>query len=760
MLMKKLFRTMWIYKAQFISMIVMLSLGMGIFVGFNVEWYSIEQNTSLFMEETGYADYRIISTTGYLEEDVKKIEDLYGEEYVSRYVDFNATIESTSLTNKDTLTVTVTENENVSGFILSQGEPYDASDDEGIWIGEKYASENNIELGDTILFTYNGLEIEGIVKGLVQSGEFMISLQDDTQIMPDYTKHGYAYISPVLLESTFGVTYYPQIHVISSQEKEEFNLAVDKALGETSMILTKDESASYAGSQGEVEEGKIMGTILPAIFLLIATLTMVTTMVRITDKEKTQIGTLKALGFKNRKIVIHYILYAVIIGVIGAILGLLLGYAVGYFIFNPQGSMSTYLEMPYWDLYTPGFVLVVMVGVIVLLMLIAFLSVNKILKKSASEILIVTSSKTVKPTKLEQGKLFHKCSFGVRWNLRDMIHNKARTGMSILGVIGCMVIVLASLGMQDTMEYFVSNYYEGAMNYASRIYLSDDATEQDITDLMDTYQTDTSASVSVKIEDEAVSLDIYHIENDFVKFLSNEADYLELKDDGAYICTRIANEYELEIGDEITVSPYGDTQEYTMIVSGILSSVSKNIVICDEYAKQIGISYQIDSLYTDIDDISLQSGIKSIQTKEDIISSFDVFMEIMDTMIILLVGVGVILSIVVLYNLGVMSYTERYREMATLKVLGFKDKKISALLIGQNLWLSFVGIIIGVPLGYFVLDYLMDAMADEYETVVYIAGSTYAISILLSIGVTLFIALMISRKNKKIDMVEALKNSE
>lgn len=129
-------------------------------------------------------------------------------------------------------------------------------------------------------------------------------------------------------------------------------------------------------------------------------------------------------------------------------------------------------------------------------------------------------------------------------------------------------------------------------------------------------------------------------------------------------------------------------------------------------------------------------------------------------MIILLVFVGIILSIVVLYNLGVMSYTERYREMATLKVLGFRDKKISALLIGQNLWLSFVGIIIGIPLGYLVLDYLMLSMASEYEMVVYIEGSTYAISILLCVGVTLFIALMISRKNKKIDMVEALKSAE
>lgn len=100
---------------------------------------NVDENTSLFLAETGYADYRIVSTAGYSDDDVKAIEDLYGDEYVSRYVTFNGVIESTSESDEDTLSITVTENESVSGFVLAEGEPYDASDDEGMWIGEKYA---------------------------------------------------------------------------------------------------------------------------------------------------------------------------------------------------------------------------------------------------------------------------------------------------------------------------------------------------------------------------------------------------------------------------------------------------------------------------------------------------------------------------------------------------------------------------------------------------------------------------------------------
>lgn len=140
--------------------------------------------------------------------------------------------------------------------------------------------------------------------------------------------------------------------------------------------------------------------------------------------------------------------------------------------------------------------------------------------------------------------------------------------------------------------------------------------------------------------------------------------------------------------------------------------------------------------------------------------SFDTFLQIMNSMIIVLVGGALILGIVVLYNLGVMSYTERYREMATLKVVGFKDKKIGSLLISQNLWLSVIGIITGIPLGLLTLDVLLKKLAPEYEMRMYVDFISYVISIILTIGMSLLVSLMVARKNKHIDMVEALKGAE
>ena len=129
-------------------------------------------------------------------------------------------------------------------------------------------------------------------------------------------------------------------------------------------------------------------------------------------------------------------------------------------------------------------------------------------------------------------------------------------------------------------------------------------------------------------------------------------------------------------------------------------------------------------------------------------------------MVFLLVALALILGVVVLYNLGIMSYIERYREFATLKVVGFKDFKIGKLLIGQNLWITVLGIIFGIPAGYGVLAYLITALAAEYEMKLCVSAFSLIITVLLTVGVSLAVSLILSSKNKRINMVEALKSGE
>ena len=759
MLVKKMLRTAWQYKAQFISMVLMVMLGVGMFVGFNMEWASIEENMFSFFEDSKFADYRLVSEKGYSEDDLGKIAALDGVEAASRFLSVNVDVKDTG---GDSVALAVTTDPAVSSFVLISGEAYDGSSADGIWLSDRYAEENGVSVGDTVTFVYRNTEISGKVKGLIKAAEQMICVHDKTQLMPDFATHGFADISPVLYEKALGFAYYPPINVISSLEKDDFSEKVNKALGQTTVILTKDETLSYSQAEGEVSEGKAMGSILPALFLLIGLLTMVTTMHRLTAKEKTQIGTLKALGFHDSRITRHYTSFAFFVAVLGTALGIGMGYGVAWIIMNPNGMMGTYLDLPKWKLVFPAFCAVAVALIIAALTLIGFLSVRRMLVGTAADALRPYTPKKMKPMLIERTKFFHKLSFGTRWNMRDIVRHKARTAMSLVGIVGCTILILASFGMKDTMNAFLDMYYDNGLNYSSRIFLSETATDAEKQEIIDKYKGDFGGSVSVQLDEKTVSLDIYDITHDKIRIMDENTDKIEIGDGGAYICMRLAEEFGLGVGDTFTVSPFGTSDTYKLKVAGIFRSVSENVIISDKYASELNLPYTVDSVYTDTEksDIALSDVIKSVQSKQMIMDSFEAFLSIMDTMIYLLVGGALLLGIIVLYNLGTMSYTERYREMATLKVVGFRDKKIGRLLSGQNLALSVVGIIIGIPLGALTLSYLLKTLASEYEMKMAIGAGSYIFTVILTVGMSLLVSLMVARKNKNIDMVEALKGQE
>ena len=796
MLFKKLLRTMGQYKAQFISMIIMIALGFGVFVGANMEWVSIEKNTNRLFEETGLADYKIYSssaktggvTATFSENDLQKIKELDGVKDAARFFSVNADVTLVNGekiktekdgTGKDKIpraAITVTESENVSFFNLTSGEAYDGASTDKIWVSDKFAQAKEISVGDTLTFGSVpgvGASLEFKVAGLVKSGEYMVCVQDSTQLMPDYKMFGYAYITPAaykkICESAgLPSPLYAQINVrvnnFDDFTKQKFSDAVNAALGKTMFILSKEESSSYALAHGEVEEGQTMGAVLPVLFLAIAVLTMITTMHRIAAKEKTQIGTLKALGYKDKRILIHYSSYALAIGIVGAALGIALGYGIAYIIMNPSGMMGTYMDLPYWKLHMPFFCVVVMIAVLFALTLIGFLSVKSMLRGTAADALRPYAPKKMKNLAIEKTKAWKKFSFGTRWNLRDVMRHKSRTLMSLIGIIGCTVLMAGALGMNDTMNAFLTDYYDKAMNYSSRIYVSS-ASEETVAEIAEKYAADASASVSVEIGDKGVSLDIYDIKHDKVRFLDKKGALVPLRNDGAYLCRRIADEYKLKAGDTFTISPYGTDKEYTLKVNGVIYSSSESVAITNAYAEACGVTgYKTDSLYTSaVKNVLLDDELTKnfeIQDKQSIVESFETFTSLLNLSVTVLIAAAIVLGVVVLYNLGVMSYTERYREMATLKVVGFKDKKIAGLLIGQNMWVTVIGVILGLPLAAGTLGYLVKELASEYEMRVVMGRKTFVISTLLTFCVSLVVSLFVAKKNKKIDMVEALKGAE
>ena len=795
MLIRKLFRTAALYRAQFISMLIMITLGVGIFLGFNMEWRTIEYDTSRFFESTNYADYRLYSQEGFTKEDIDAVTAIKGVDAATRYLSVNLDVEGKT---NNALNVDVSENYTVSTFVLMSGREYDPEGD-GIWLSDKYAAANGISLGDRLSLSFQNISINGSVAGLIKSGEHMICVADSNQLMPDYSTFGYAYISPAKLEAAVeenllsayiqeleksGMSQsaakdaaknmltdkekekaldkaFAQINLISDMDKSELEQAVSDALGKTIMVTSKDDHVVYKEAMGEADEGKTMGSVLPVLFLAIAVLTMVTTMHRIAAREKQQIGTLKALGFKNRRILLHYTSYGLFIGIIGSALGVGLGYAVCKLIMSENGMMGTYFDMPDWSAAVPGFCYPVIAATIALLTLISFLSVRRQLSGSAADALRPYTPKKMKKSFIERLGIFEKMRFGTKWNLRDLSRHKSRLAMTLVGIIGCMILLVGGLGMRDTMAGFLDLLNNDISTYTTKVNLRENADAAKAKKLARELDGDWESLSGISLDGDTVMLDIINNKKGLYNVIDEDNGRINLSDEGVYLCLRLSD--KAQIGESIEFSPYGSDETYTAKVIGYNRSVmTESITMTDALADSLGIKYAPTAIYTQKKAAEIEKSdlVTGRQDQAQLMESFNSFVQIMDSMVLILVLAAVILGIVVLYNLGIMSYVERYRELATLKVLGFRDKAIGRLLISQNIWLTVVGVIIGLPAGVGVLQWLLTALAGEYEMKLMLGPLTYTVSVLLTFGTSLLVGLMVSRRNKKIDMVEALKVAE
>ena len=754
MLIKKLFRTLLNYKAQFISMIVMLAIGIGVFAGFSGEWYSIKKDSEYFYNLDGFSDYRIVNEAGFTTSDLDKIKNLDGVDDATLYLN----VETKTVTD-DILDICTSINMNVSGFIVTKGNEYDENNVGGIWLSDQYAKANNYKVEDTIIITFKGYTVPLKIEGLVKSSEFLICVIEKTQLMPDFKNIGYGFITTKSIETALGSSFYTQINVKSNLEKEEFEKKAFEVLGSSYIVLDKDSVTSYSEVQGEINEGQIMACLIPALFFIISLLTLITTMNRLVSNEKMQIGILKALGFKDRKIVRHYMSYAIVIGIFGAVLGIALGYGLCFYIINPHGPMGTYFDMPSWNLYLPWYVWLVLVGMILVLALVGYVSVKKVLKGSAADALRPYTPKKMKPLVIEKTKWFHRRRFSFRWNIRDVFRHKARSAMSIFGVIGCTVLLVATFGTKYLLQGFVKDYYDKPMKFEVRINLNEGTTNEKALELANTYDGDLTATQPILIDNELYYLEVDNINNGLINILDINAKIIDnVKDNGAYVPKKLAKELGVKEGDTIKFSSFTTGTEYKIKVIEITRSLTGSIIITNDYAEELELTdYKYSQIYTNTKTIADDEAISSTQTKKNIIDSFLSIMKVMDAMVVLLALASVILGIVVLYNLGILSYMERYRELATLKVLGFKDRKITSLLVTQNMWMTLFGMILGAPLGVWVLKALMDLLAGDYDIKLKLDPRMFIYSFILVLLTSLFVSFMVARKNKYINMVEALK---
>ena len=761
-LSKKRLRDIRQNKMQFFNIFIMVFLGVFVFAGIHAYMDGMEISANNYYNNNNFQDIWL-SGENFSNEDLEKVKNTENVKDAERLLTIN-----TELENKDgvTLDTNFIESNNISKMYVVDGEEF-GKDKKGVWFDSYLAQNLDLKVGDEITVTYQNMKITEKIAGLVNTPDHVYFVKDDTEIFPTHKNYGFIYLSINELPEKMPQIFNQIIVDVDNTDKiQETKADLENDIKSAIAVTDRESSVSYKGYNSEIEEGTTYSGVFTFLFLFIAVLSVTTTMNRFVKKQRTQIGTLKALGFKNKKIIKHYVGYGFIISLIASVAGLFAGkFALGGFFLNMEMS---YFEVPVYNTVLIPVVYVLAIAVVILITLVTYLSCRSILKESAVEALRLEVPK-VKKTKfdLTTKGIFKKASISTRWNLRDIGRNKGRSLMAIVGITGCTMLMICAFGMMDTMKSYLSWEFDKISNFEYKLSLSNNYTDEQFANITKKYGNQTSESFGIEIKNgdkkETNTLTVNDA-TDKLKYTNHNKEYIDLQDDGVYITEKLSEKYDLKVGDEITWHIFGDDNWYTCKIVGLnRDPQNQQLNMSRKYYESLGLKYRADVVYTDKDlsDTKTIDGVDTIQSIATLKQGMESMLETVQMMIVLLIVVSAILGFVIIYNLGILSFTEKQYQFATLKVLGFKDKQIKKIFVKQNLWLTLVGIVLGLPLGFLMLDYIFkSALGDNYDFNAYINLISYLYATVGSFVVSVVVNKVLSRKVKKIDMVSSLKGNE
>ena len=555
-------------------------------------------------------------------------------------------------------------------------------------------------------------------------------------------------------------------------------------------IYDRSNLPDYTGYGENADRMRAIGEVFPAIFFLVAALISLTTMTRMVEEQRTQIGTLKALGYEKHSIAGKYLGYALLATVSGSVVGILFGEKVfPYIIINAYGIMYQHMH----DIVIPynlGYGLGAAAAALASTLLATILSCYKELREQAAELMRPPTPKQGQRVLLERVTfIWKRLNFSWKASIRNLVRYKKRLFMTIFGIGGCMALMLVGFGLKDSIFAIVDIQYGEIQLYDGNIILTDDATDEEKNNILTELDKDSAMTgsteglltqISVGNGDEwhDVYLDVPKDVEEFSEFvvlqdrITNEK--YELDDSGAVLTEKMAKELDVKPGDTITIRDE-DRGDLKVEISAVCENYMGHYLYMTPayYEKVYGETPDYNSIfYKTADRITEEAerigeealampGTLSISYTTDLREQVDNMLGALDEVIVVLIISAGMLAFVVLYNLNNINITERQRELATLKVLGFYNGEVAMYVYRENIVLTILGAIFGIILGKILHGFII--VTVEIESVMFgrnIDLSSFVYGFLLTLLFSLLVNGAMYFKLKKINMVESLKSVE
>ncbi len=756
MLSKKMLRDIRKHKTQFLSIFLMAFLGVFVFAGVGGESVGLEVSVNNFYEDTNLADGWIYSEN--LDDNfVDKVNNLTPTTASERQLVLDSV---GNFSNDPEITLHFVENNTLSKFYLIEGEKLNISDEDGVWLDKNFADAKNLTVGDNITFEFNGITMEKEIRGIGYSPEYVYHASD-ASIIPDFGKIGFAYLSYEAFPMD-NVPYNVMQVKFNGNPHDYSDLLSDKLDGDYNSFIEQSEHSSVSQFSEEMNQHKMMSDIFPVVFILIAMLILLTTMTRIIAHQRTQIGILKASGFTDRSIIFHYVSYGFWLVLAGSILGLILGPLTLPQLFYP--SMSSTYALPSWEpAWSMNFIYVTVL-MILMSLVVSYFAVRSISKENPADTIRPKAPKVSTTGFIEKFGFWKKVSFNARWNYRDAKRNKFRALMTIVGVIGCTALLVSAFGMYDGMTDLKEWEYNQINHYDSKLVIDEEATLSEIDEVAEEVNGDKLMESAIELESDTSkksgSLLVLN-GTDLVTPTDYDWNKVNISDDEVSISQKMADLLGVGVGDIVKWHIMGSDKWINTTIDKIHADpISQGFIMSSDKLEDLDLNYTPTSIVTQEHVNENYSAIKSTSSMKDMTSSWDELTESMWLLIYILIFFASLLAIVVLYNLGLLSFTEIEREIATLKVLGFKTGALRKLLLTQNLWFTAIGFILGVPVGYYILKIMWESSGDSFYVLPSITITNLVLTAIITFSLSILVNLMFSRKIKNLDMVESLKGNE
>ena len=544
-------------------------------------------------------------------------------------------------------------------------------------------------------------------------------------------------------------------------------------------VLDRESHYSYMDYKGAADRIDAIAGVFPLFFALVAALVCLTTMTRMVDEQRGNIGTLKALGYGKGDIAFKYIIYAFIATLVGCIVGIATGYTVfPIVIFNAYGIM--YILPQVKLLFNYKLAIGVSIVAVLLTTFTTYRACSNELKENTATLMRPKAPRIGKTVFLEKIPFFwNRLHFSHKITIRNLLRYKRRFFMTVFGIAGCTALLLTGFGIRDSIRAVVDRQFGDIFTYDITIGIEDNGADnlnkyleiKDYTLLQreggSLSFNDITKDISIVVTEDVDSiLEFIHLRD----FKTKEE--IRIPSDGLIITKQVSNSMDIEIGDNIVLINNED-EEATIEVKGIVENYTSNYAyISNEYYMKLFnkelnnnevIGHLIDMTSTVEDklssDLLSEEGIVSVNFNSIAKEEFDEIIASLGYVVIVIIISAGSLAFVVLYNLTNVNISERVREIATIKVLGFYDNEVANYIYRENIILTFIGSLVGLVMGIFLHRYIMTTV--EMDNIMFgldLELRSYIYSILLTLVFSIFVNFVMYYKLRNIPMVESLKS--